>query len=113
MSTVYLHTHLLIFLVSISARVPIFVVDSISKKKPDESSAMIGVGLFVDGDVYPLDRKRWKMTYEVLGFQYERLLTEGVVQSELPMFDETQEPGGGGRFGGENRMHCIYVAYIL
>jgi hypothetical protein len=53
-----------------------------SKKKPDESLAMmIGVALFIDKDVPPLDRVRWKMTFEVLGFQYERLLTEAMVQT--------------------------------
>jgi hypothetical protein len=72
---------------------------------------MIGVALFIDEDVHPLDRKRWKMTCEVLGFQYERLLTDEVVQSDLPMFDDTQEPGGGGRCGGENTTECI--VYML
>jgi hypothetical protein len=82
-----------------------------SKKKPEESLAMIGVGLFVEEDVHPSDRERWKMTCEVLGFQYERLLTDAVIKSTLPMFEDTQEPGGGGRCGGENTTECI--VYML
>jgi hypothetical protein len=82
-----------------------------TKKKMKEALALVGVGLFTDADVNDLDRNRWQMSCEVLGFQYERLLTKAVANANLPTFSEKQEPGGGGRCGGENTMECI--VYML
>jgi len=82
-----------------------------SKKKLDESLAMIGIGLFTDNEVHPVDRTRWGMTCETIGFQYERLLTQAVVDDGLPTYNESQEPGGGGRSGGANVKEC--VVYML
>lgn len=83
-----------------------------TKSKEEESLAMIGLNVFRDEDVHESDRDRWSMTCEVLGFQYERLLTATLVEDgSIPLFSVKQEPGGGGRCGGENTMECI--VYVL
>ncbi len=71
------------------------------KKKPGHMLIMVAVGVFGKDDVPEQDRLRWSMNVDVLGLQYERMLTEAVVRDgEIPVFNDSEEAGGGGRASG-------------
>jgi hypothetical protein len=81
-----------------------------SKKKSDESLAMIGVALFTDEDVPDQDQRRWKMKSDQLAMNYERLLLQAVVDSGLPIFEDSEEVGGGGRSSGHmTKQVAVYM----
>lgn len=84
-----------------------------NKKKPNQSIAMIAIALFTNEDVAQQDRQRWEMTCEVIGFQYERLLAKAITQEGLPTFEESLEPGGGGRAGGHQVRDCVVYMLLI
>ena len=79
------------------------------KKKEGCMLAMVAIALFTAEDVPLLDIKRWRMNTETLALHYERLLTEAVQESGLEVFEESEEPGGGGRCGKKAKESVVYV----
>ena len=74
---------------------------------------MISIALFTDVDVPAQDRKRWRMNAETLALNYERLVTEAVVEPGLETFDAGEEPGGGGRCGKGARECVVYALFSV
>jgi hypothetical protein len=67
------------------------------KKKENHMLAMVAIGVFTAVDVPALELKRWRMNAETLALQYERLLTEAVIEEGLEVYNDSEEAGGGGR----------------
>ena len=47
--------------------------------------------------------------YRDLSLHYERLLTEAVQHSGLDVYEESEEPGGGGRCGKQAKESVVYI----
>ena len=58
---------------------------------------MITVGVFHANDIPEADKSRWEMNVDVLGLNYERMLTTRVIEAGFKMFGDSTEAGGGGR----------------
>ena len=53
------------------------------------------------------------MNADILGLQYERLLTDAVVESGMEMFDAGDEPDGGGRCGKGAKECVVYALFSV
>ena len=76
--------------------------------------AMVAIEVFTANDVPQQDRLRWRMNAETLGLHYERLLTEAV-KDVLPVYDDSEETGGGGRIANVENVKetCLYMLLIV
>jgi hypothetical protein len=53
------------------------------------------------------------MNAETLALHYERFLTEAVQKSGLEVFEESEEPGGGGRCGKHKPKRVVFIYCFL
>ena len=81
-----------------------------NKSKEGHMLAMVAIEVFTGDDVPEQDRVRWKMNAETLGLHYERLLTEAV-KEVMPVYDDSEETGGGGRIANVDNVKetCLYM----
>jgi hypothetical protein len=73
-----------------------------TKKLPNQMLVMICLITFTMDDVAEEDILRWDMTPDALAMQYERLVTDRMLELGWETFHHKQEPGGGGRAGSKS-----------
>ena len=85
-----------------------------NKSKEGHMIAMVAIEVFTADDVPQQDRLRWRMNAETLGLHYERLLTEAV-KDVLPVYEDSEETGGGGRIANVENVKetCLYMLLIV
>ena len=74
-----------------------FVKHEKMKRKANHCMIMIAVGVFKSNDVPDDLKERLEMSVDVLGLNYERMLSTRVIHAGLRVFGERNEAAGGGR----------------